>query len=338
VALRNQSEASSFYYLFPAALIALALTKDLRRRLGVVGWALVCYIVIALIFLFVGFPSILSKLTLLSYVPSYRADLGIGLASILLSIQVLLVSTELRRMPDRWNKYWPVVAGAGVALLLHWHSDDLMRETEGFPSRRLGLIAALVGGVVSYCMLAGHKKVFCAIVLALVLGTTAVFNPLSTNLSHLYDSELSGEITRLNQQSSSPPLWVCFGGAHTGALVTILGGRSMTGIQWPPQLSMWRVLDPARLYEKAYNQYAEVSLDYLQDSTRVSFSRPHDGELRVFISPEYVGLKTLGARYMLLADGAVDGIPTGGFRPVFKASNGRFAIFEFPESGGTMGP
>jgi hypothetical protein len=101
---------------------------------------------------------------------------------------------------------------------------------------------------------------------------------------------------------------------------------------------MWRVLDPAHLYEKAYNQYAEVSLDYLQDASRVSFSAPHDGELRVFISPDNVGLKTLGARYMLLADQAVDSIPTDRFRFIFKASNGRFSIYEFTDTGGTMGP
>ena len=336
-ALRNQSEASSFYYLFPAALIALVFATNLRKRLGVVGWVIGGYLVIALIFLFVGFPAILSKLTLLSYVPSYRADLGIGLASILLSITVLVAASQQRRASRTlWTR--PIVAAAAVTLLLLWHADNLMIETEGFPSRRLGIIAAVVGGVASYCLLAGFKKSFCTIVGAVVLGTTVLFNPLSTNLSHLYDAELSTEITRLNRQSSAPPLWVCFGGAHTGALVTILGGRSMSGIQWPPQLSMWRVLDPAHLYEKFYNQYAEVSLDYLQDASRVSFSSPHDGELRVFISPDNVGLKTLGARYMLLADEAVEGIPTDGFRFVYKAKNGRYSIFEFPDAGETVGP
>jgi len=338
-ALKNQSEASSFYYLFPAVLIALVLATDLRKRLGVVGWVMVGYIIIALIFLFIGFTPILSRLTLLSYVPSYRADLGIGLASILLSILVLGAASEQRKSSSSHsNKLWPLAGAAATALLLFWHANDLMKETEGFPSKRLGIITALIGGVASYCMLAGFKKSFCTIVGAVVLGTAVLYNPLSTNLSHLYDSELSNEITRLNKQTSSPPLWVCFGGAHTGALVTILGGRSMSGIQWPPQLSMWRTLDPARLYEKFYNQYAEVSLDYLQDSSRVSFSSPHDGELRVFISPDNVGLKTLGARYMLLADEAVEGIPTDGFRFVYRARNGRYSIFEFPAVSETTGP
>jgi hypothetical protein len=96
---------------------------------------------------------------------------------------------------------------------------------------------------------------------------------------------------------------------------------------------MWRVLDPGHLYEKAYNQYAEVSLDYLADASRVSFGSPHDGELRVFISPNYAGLRTLGARYLLLAGEAQQVVPTDRFRFVSKTTNGSFSIFEFPDSG-----
>jgi len=294
---------------------------------------LVAYITAALFFLFVGLPPILSRLTLLSYVPSYRADLTIGLASILLSMRVLTVTkASRRRSSDRWDRLWPWLASGGVILLLVWHALGLIKATDGFPSDRVALLTVLLGGLASYCLLSGHTRVFCTLVFAAAVGTTVLFNPLSTDLSHLYDSELAQEITRLSNESSPPPLWVCYGGSHTGVLVTVLGGKSLSGVQWPPQLSMWRVLDPGGLYEKAYNQYAEVSLDYLQDASRVSFGSPHDGELRVFVSPAYIGLKTLGARYLLLS-GEAQGIPTDKFRFVSKTTNGSFAIFEFPDSG-----
>ncbi len=332
-ALRNQSEAASFYYLFPAVLVGLCLSRKLARELGSVGWMLVAYIIAALFFLFVGLPPILSRLTLLSYVPSYRADLTIGLASIILSMRVLTVTKDLRRQTaERWNKLWPLLASGGVILLLVWHARSLIKETDGFPSGRVALLTVLLGGFASYCLLSGHTRVFCTLVFAAVVGTTVLFNPLSTDLSHIYDSELAQEITRLSKESSPPPLWVCYGGSHTGILVTVLGGRSLSGAQWPPQLSMWRVLDPGGVYERFYNQYTEVSLDYLADASRVSFGSPHDGELRVFVSPSYIGLKTLGARYLLLA-GEAQGIPTDKFRFVSKTTNGSFAIFEFPDSG-----
>lgn len=329
-ALRNQSEAASFYYLFPAVLIALCLSRKFARTLGTVGWALVAYISCAMIFLFVGLPESVARLTLLSYIPSYRADLTIGLASILLSMHVLAVTKDLRGADrGRWDKLWPWVAGAGMILLLICHALVFNKETNGLPAIGIGVMTAILGGFASYCLLSGRARIFGAFICAVVVATAVLFNPLSTNLNHIYESELAGEITRLNRESDRPPLWVCYGGVHPGVLVTILGGRSVSGVHWPPQLSMWHVLDPDRFYEPLYNRYAEVSLDYLPDTTRVSFRVPQDGELRVLISPDYAGLKTLGARYLLLVGEAQDVVPAEKFHTVFKSAYGNFSIFEF---------
>lgn len=330
-ALRNQSEAASFYYLFPAVLIGLCLSRNLARKLGVAGWALVAYISGALIFLFVGLPQSIAKLTLLSYIPSYRADLTIGLASILLAMRVLAVTGDLRRsVRGRWEKFWPIVAGIGMLLLLLWHAFAFEKVTNVLPSARVALLTAITGGLASYCLLSGRVKVFAAFICVLVVATTILFNPLSTNLDHIYKSELAAEITRLNGQSNRPPLWVCYGGVHPGVLVTILGGRSVSGVHWPPQLSMWHVLDPDRIYEYFYNRYAEVSLDYTPDVSRVSFRAPQDGELRVIISPDYPALKTLGARYLLVVGEAQDVVPAEKFHTVSRSAYGNFSIFEFP--------
>lgn len=330
-ALRNQSEAASFYYLFPAVLIGLCLSRKLARKLGVVSWALVAYISGALIFLFVGLPQSIAKLTLLSYIPSYRADLTIGLASILLSMRVLAVTRDLRSsVRGRWEKLWPIVAGIGMLSVLLWHAFAFAKETNVLPSTRVALLTAVTGGLASYCLLSGRVKIFAAFICVLVVATTIRFNPLSTNLNHIYKSELAGEVTRLNRQSDRPPLWVCYGGVHPGVLVTILGGRSVSGVHWPPQLSMWHILDPDRIYEHIYNRYAEVSLDYMPDVSRVSFRAPQDGELRVMISPDYPGLKTLGARYLLVVGEAQDVVPAEKFHTVSRSAYGNFSIFEFP--------
>ena len=330
-ALRNQSEAASFYYLFPAVLIGLCLSRKLARKLGVVSWALVAYISGALIFLFVGLPQSIAKLTLLSYIPSYRADLTIGLASILLSMRVLVVTRDLRSsVRGRWEKLWPIVAGIGMLSVLLWHAFAFAKETNVLPSTRVALLTAVTGGLASYCLLSGRVKIFAAFICVLVVATTIRFNPLSTNLNHIYKSELAGEVTRLNRQSDRPPLWVCYGGVHPGVLVTILGGRSVSGVHWPPQLSMWHILDPDRIYEYFYNRYAEVSLDYMPDVSRVSFRAPQDGELRVMISPDYPGLKTLGARYLLVVGEAQDVVPAEKFHTVSRSAYGNFSIFEFP--------
>ncbi|HEY9233181.1 MAG TPA: hypothetical protein VIS78_13590, partial [Blastocatellia bacterium] len=90
-ALKNPSEAASFYYLFPVVLLALPLSPRLRRELGVVGWALIAYLAAMLFFVLVGLPEKVARITLISYMPSYRADLTIGLASIILTLQAAAI-------------------------------------------------------------------------------------------------------------------------------------------------------------------------------------------------------------------------------------------------------
>ncbi|HKP13029.1 MAG TPA: hypothetical protein VJZ91_12990, partial [Blastocatellia bacterium] len=112
-ALKNSCEAASFYYLFPVILLALPLAPSLRRRLGVVGWAMIAYIAGLLFFLFVGLPEQVAWVTLISYVPSYRADLTIGLASIILTFH----AASLLRQSDgaggvRLRRWVPAVVGA----------------------------------------------------------------------------------------------------------------------------------------------------------------------------------------------------------------------------------
>ena len=106
-ALKNQSEAASFYYLFPAVLLALPLATRLRRELGVVGWAMVAYIAAMLFFLLVGVPEKIARLTLISYIPSYRADLTIGLASIILTLQEKRVRDKQQADRQAGNRRHP---------------------------------------------------------------------------------------------------------------------------------------------------------------------------------------------------------------------------------------
>ena len=171
---------------------------------------------------------------------------------------------------------------------------------------------------------------FALCIAALQLATILTFNPLSTNLDHLYNSELAKEITRINRHSSDRPFWIIYGGTYPGALIEILGGRSMTGIQWPPQLGIWRALDPEGKNEFFYNRYAEVRFDYTNDDQQVSFSNPNEGSLMVTVSPTNPTLKALGARYVLLIGDTQKQVDTSRLNLIDRSSFDNFSIYEIP--------
>jgi hypothetical protein len=328
--LRNQSEAASFYYLFPAVFFALPLHKKLRRNFGIIGWSLAAYIIGMFLFLFVGLSETFARLTLLSYVPTYRADLTIGLASILLCVYVLSLLKAEEPGKARWDWLVPGIVSGSIVSLFILHGISLVKLTGGFPATRVILVISLIMGLATFVLLRGKIGPFCALIGVLVTATTVSFNPLATSLDHIYESELAKAILQINGQSKDRPFWLCYGGVHTGQLVTILGCRSISGVHWPPQLSLWRALDPYRVYEKVYNQYGEVALSYLPDDDLVTFSSGQEGQLAVEVSPTNHILRDLGARYVLIMANTQPKVNTSTLRLLYKSTFDTFSVFEIP--------
>ncbi|HYM01067.1 MAG TPA: hypothetical protein VEZ90_19065, partial [Blastocatellia bacterium] len=213
----------------------------------------------------------------------------------------------------------------------------LSARTHGFPPSFAIALVSLGSGYASYCMVAGNTRTFCALILVALLPLVWLYNPLSTNLDYIYKSELAQQIEKLDQ-GSERPLWVCYGegkpnfwspGSYGGLLVSTLGGRAMTGIQWPPAVDFWRALDPTRKYEKYYNDYAHVYLLYT-NGDEVSFSSPGAQSLYVKIAPDNQVLKQIGAKYILAMDDAVNQIDINKYPLIYKSRDGFFSIFEIP--------
>src|SRR5262249_39789464 len=151
-----------------------------------------------------------------------------------------------------------------------------------------------------YCLISGKRAAFALGMGGIVAATSVCFNPLSTNLNHIYKSELAEQITAINKKATGRPLWLCYGGVMPGMLVTALGRRSLSGVHWPPQLELWRALVPKSIgYEEIYNRYAEVTLEYRENPVFTSFSPFSEGAFFVKISPHNKVIREMGARYVL---------------------------------------
>ena len=221
--------------------------------------------------------------------------------------------------------------------------DGERRDRGIFPVARAGLLkltgnflpiaaciaVALVAAVASYLLLSGRAAVFCGLMGIIIVVTTAFFNPLATTLDHLYDSELAQQIVRFNNQANDErPLWVCYGGVHPGTLVTTLGGRSVSGIHWPPQLSLWQKLDTLNRYEHEYNRFAYVHLEHGKQEEEFSFEAKQADAFTVTISPQEPILKSLGARYVLALNEAQEKVQQDNLPLLYKSPDGTFSIYE----------
>ena len=327
--LLNQTEAASFYYLFPAVFFGLVLSNRFRKALGALGWLLVTYLISMLIFLFVGLPEILSRVSLLGFVPTYRADLGIGLASIILCVYALSLRKEMNQTAQGWwVRIMPVVGAALAVFIFVFHGFALAKRTGDYLPVGAILLFSASAGVLSYLMLSGRSILFCLMMGMCVVITTATFNPLCTNLDHIYRSELADQIVRLDNQSTGRPMWLCYGSIHPGILVTALGGRSLSGLHWPPQISLWREFDPMGTYQAVYNRYAHVQLAFEPSTLRVGFEKTWEDSFILRISPNNPILIDKGARYVLALGNEQQTVKAPNLVTVYQSPRGAFTIYE----------
>jgi len=242
----------------------------------------------------------------------------------------------------------PWLASTAFAFLIFITGLMLSLVAGGFPPVSATMLVALVSGLASFCLLAGNRRMFCYLVVAAVVATSAFFNPLSTNLDFLYQSELAEKITELDrnpdglapdtmraQGSGEPsqrqrPLWLCYGLAYPEVQVQILGGRALPGIQWPPQLDLWRRLDPSRTYEPIYNRYAHIQLGVDGIGQAATFTSPKDDAIAVTASPTDSVFLSMGARYVLAMYKYQENIDRLGLPVIYKSNTGAFTIYPIP--------
>lgn len=330
--LKNQCEASSFYYFFPAVFAIVCLSREVRREFGAVGWFLTGYIGLLLFFLLKGLPATVAKALFLSYTAARSADLALGVASIMLTIHTLAVVRRVRASGDpimnrrRWFVA-PAVALIVLAIFLY-HAYKHQKWVDKVPTLSAAIAVSVVMAGLSWALAAGRTLLFAIPLMLLQVSTSFWFNPLATDLDHVYDSELANAIRGVQKSTGTRSTWAVFGGTHIGSLIEMLGDRAVTGPQWPPQLRAWSLLDSGGAQFAIYNRFGEVSFLKSGDPNAITFLNPVQGVLQVRLEPDNPRLKLLGVRYVILVNNQQGPVDDKKLRTVYHSMNQRFTIYE----------
>jgi hypothetical protein len=260
-----------------------------------------------------------------SQVTTQRIDLTVGIASIFLCL-IALEARGRRPATERWLP--PAVALAMVGFfLVH---GFLLRQLAGEAiSLTLVIGVSLVAGVASWLLVAGWRRSFCTLVGTAVALTGVWFNPLATDLDHIYGSEMARAVRAVEESSPPGSVWLCYGGVHPGVLVEILGGRTLSGVYWPPQPALWDLLDPDGVDVYKYNRFLEVSLTLPEADDRISIGGDHEASmLDLGVAPTLPLVRELGARHVLALAESQARLEHYGLKRVYQSTRRDFSIFE----------
>lgn len=289
--LSNQSEISSFYYMFLPLAVAFAIAAY-RRTVTSIDIGLAIFISFTLFFMLVGMPETLAKFSLWGRVPSNRADLSLGLGTALLSSSLLskpghteAPSIMLRILGALTALAWTYAIYRCLMAL-----DDSI--TQGLNSSIISAIL-IISAAISYKLVTGNLKHFLYLNLALAAATTLTMNPLSIAPKRITNTLLSthpisllktDKILLLNNML--PSMYLVASGAHT-----------VNGIYYYPQSSIWKRIDPQGTAANTYNRYQHLFYTTEKPSrgAPLSITSPQPDVVKVNIDPTTFDFTLTGA-------------------------------------------
>lgn len=296
----NQSEIASFYLLL-LPLVTLFLIRLVQKAMTALESSLVLIIGFTLVYMFIGFPSWLSDYLLWGRVPLQRADLALGLASLMLTHLLLTTNNQLGQVSS-------VIKSTAIIVALTW-SYIVYRALEDLPPSILSEIdiniiiaVLLVTAATGYFLIANKIRPFMWMSLGLSLATTAHFNPLNiapNNVSIQFPNGINNGTD--NPTTNSRVLVI--ESFVTPMFFAASGIPVANGTFYYPQKMLWNRLDPEGKHRDTYNRYQRLIFTGTDSVDDYMLDTPSPDIVRVNINLQRFDFQKSGANFLLAPDG-----------------------------------
>jgi len=262
---QNICEASGFFMFFPIVFYGMGYYYFKTRKTDPILISVSVFFLIGLIYCLVGFPAFLSKITLFSMSPAFRALPIVGLANcILLILFIASTRTQVRNEKFSWIEF--VIIAAATFLFIRLVSSYINKATANFfTATQVWIVTIIV--VVSYLLV--RYKNFKYIRPALYLGLAALVidninvNPVTKGLAPILQNPLVVDSKEIHDKDPKAR-WVLFGNSRLTHLLKANGIDLFNSVKLVPPMQDMKVLDPTGKFDSVYNRYAWMTVNSKQ--------------------------------------------------------------------------
>ena len=302
----NICEASGFIMFFPIVFYGMGYYYYKIRKTDPVLISLSIFVILGLLYVLLGFPAFLSKITLFSMSPAFRVLPIVGVGNCILLICYLASNrTILKNEKFSWIEFGAIAVVTFIFMRII--GSQVNKATENFFSSTQITIASITI-VVAYLM-TRYKNLryvnfaLYALLLGMVIPNLNV-NPVTKGLAPILENPLVTDSKELYQKDPRGR-WALFGNTRLTHLLKANGFNLFNSVKLVPPLRDMKVLDPTGKFDSTYNRYAWITMNskqiaqYLNSNWRdtVFFQQTFQDGYTVFIDPCSPKLKQLGVRY-----------------------------------------
>ena len=292
----NICEASGTIMIFPIIFFNVIynfLTKQKNNPL------LICLSILMGLFLFhffIGFPAIINKITLLSFIPKYRITYGIGFLNVVM-LAVYLSSKEYNL--NRIQIWIPISA---TLIFTFFVLNFTNSQIGNFFSINQILISTFLFSVFMLSLMYFNRKWVSIISFIILLGYNGrnlSANPVSQGLKPLTSNPLYSQIKSISDNDKNAK-WITFGNFIFSAFGKSTGAKFISGVNFVPDFERLKILDPLHQHDSVYNRYAHITyMPYVSGTDSIVFNLIQADSYQIYMDPSSEKIKKMGVKYLL---------------------------------------
>ncbi len=299
----NVCELSHFITFTPVVAVGLGIYYLRQKRFDPLLTILLGFVVFVLVYIEVGFPEFLAKITLFNLSPTRRAQVPFGIANVFLAVLYLdYVSKQKKLSLSGTVAALLTVAVLAFMIFAAWLN---ISTSEGFFKVHQLVLPTLFFAGLNYLMLPvttfRNKELYIAGALVLFTLPNLKINPVAKGTSPITENALYRKVREIHLQEPKAR-WVVLGSQYITYLVTATGVNQLSGVKNQPDFKSMRVLDPTAKRDSAYNRYAHTVYGSYVDPAHpdsVIIQNGYEDGYQVGLDPCSPKLRTLNVRYFI---------------------------------------
>ncbi|MBE6504613.1 MAG: hypothetical protein E7Z73_02555 [Methanobrevibacter millerae] len=259
----NVVENSVFIDFFPVPIILSLIVLIYQKTKDKLLYGLLALYFIFLIFYFIPLPDPIISLTLRDHMKTTRLFNVVGFISVLILIRSLASLKEIKA------KKLIIIASAILSVVVVYLSTLLYHDYY-----HMWMIIALViiyAITFSSIFMAHSKKgktmfLICVILISFTAGF--LVNPIDYGTDVVLENDFINQVEFIVQQDPNAN-WLASDIPINYLLVA--GAKTVNSVNVYPDLDKWHILDPNGENEEVYNRYAHITVDF-QNTTNTTFN------------------------------------------------------------------
>lgn len=252
------------------------------------------------LYTFIEIPTILAKVSLLSYCPAERVVVVLSIINLYLLI-MLVGKIKI----NKWYNYLFTILFAALSSIICIYFSHLLYPN--YLNLKMNIILMGFLFILILSFLLSYKKIFSYIFIGLMIFIGIInlifINPISYGTDVIYKKDASREIKKIVNNDKNA-VWISYNSITLQNFALLNNAKVLNSTNIYPNLKTWYKLDTNKKYLKIYNRYAHIVINFTNDKTSFKLNQSDMFTLTL----NYDDINKLKVKYVISSENLMDDI------------------------------